>query len=74
MFNQLISTHDFAIVDRFTNSLIVVLCTCGGFAWLRDDEGDIPDTLIGYESTRSRATRAAIADKIGTDCFRIVSM
>ena len=74
MFEQLVSTHNYAIVDRFTNTLICWLCTNGGFAWLCDDDGDIPDTLMGFESTHDRATRAAIADKIGTDCFRIASL
>ena len=73
--NELISTHDYTIFDRFTNKLICTLSTNGGFAWLRDREGDIPDTVIGFVSTHDVETRRAIADMVGTDkeLMRIVS-
>lgn len=70
---ELISSHDYAIVDRFTNDFICWLCTSGGVGWLADDDGAIPDTLLGFVSAHDRATRAAVADKVGTDCIRIVS-
>ena len=70
---ELVSTHNYAIVDRFTDEFICWLCTNGGFGWLADDDGVIPDTLLGFVSTRDKATRAAIVDKVGTDCIRIVS-
>lgn len=73
--NELVSTHDYALVERFTNKVICTLCTNGGFAWLRDDEGVIPDTLIGFVSTHDAATRRAIASLVGIDreFVRIVS-
>lgn len=72
---ELVSTHDYSIVDRFTNKVICTLCTNGGFGWLRDREGDIPDTIIGFVSTHDAETRRAIADMVGTDkeLVRIVS-